>query len=101
MLAVVLCTGAVVLRLDARRKRVDRQLAVAIPVPVGSAGDQQLLRHIRLRSAQQSWGDSLVNVVLRYDRDAPFTWPVWRVAAAAIMAAAGVMVLAQMALPLW
>ena len=100
LLLFVLFTSIYVLQRDRVRRRVNQQLQNAFGVRDPTA-DQQSAPNIRARIEPQRGVRRLINLVLRYDPNAPLLWPASRVFMVALLAAVAAMVIANLYLPLW
>ncbi len=101
MLMAVFCGSAFVLREDARRRRLNRQLEVAtLGVRDGSAAQEQR-RSIRRQNLPDEQQRSLIYALLRYDPEASLYWPTSRVAIVGVAAAVVTLLLGRLAFPLW
>lgn len=78
VLTTLLLLGVILLYQDARNRRIQRQLSVAVPVRNTVVVSNQFRPASRLRSKTKL--DRLLLLALGYEADAPRTWPVSYVA---------------------
>src|SRR5437899_995820 len=84
VLVLLICAAAISLWLDARQKRIDRQVAIALPTSHSAS-----LPSIR-RSETESWGLSLHRLA-NYRAGIPYAWHPAYVLVAGVIAAAAIL----------
>jgi tight adherence protein B len=93
----IMCLAILALREDARQRRVDRQLAVALPRDADESPAQRSLR----RQQGRPWRDDLLRILFNYERNAPRVWPMKYVILIGCGAAAVTLVGGRLLLPFW
>ncbi len=83
VLGLLLCAVAATLWLDARQRRVDRQLAIALP-------EAEAMKLVSIRRAQANARNRFFHRLFNYSADTPYAWGPTYVLLAAVIAAGAV-----------
>jgi tight adherence protein B len=97
LLVAVFCLSVIVLKLDARQKRVDRQVASALSLK--DQPDDFASQSVQLQ--RQVAGSKVLRILLNYERDAPHNWRVSRMVAIGLGVVLTVTTLGCLLVPLW
>ena len=101
MLIIAFCGSAFVLRADARRPRLNRQLEVATLDLRDRSARQEQRRTIRRKTVTDERLSNLTYALLRYEPDASLAWPASRTFLLGVGAAFAIFLLDRITLPLW
>lgn len=99
VLVALLFLGVLFLLHDASERRIQSQLAVAIPAKIAPASDT--LRLIPRVQSRDSSYDRLLKYVFNYETEAPRSWPVSYIVLVSIGVGIAAMIVARLVFPLW
>jgi tight adherence protein B len=101
MLVIAFCGYVFMLRVDARQRRLTRQLEVATLGLSDRSPTPEQRRGIRRQAAFDDRWRKLIYSLLRYDPEASLRWPASRTVIAGVFVAFAMFLVDRMAAPLW